>query len=155
MERKVKSEAGQRGKYAEGKVSLHLAKLSTKYAEFDYSRIYDARSAGGRFPSRPGDFEFWAPKLHGLIEVKEVDHLCRLPSKNMKKEQIAKLRKRELAGGLILVLVYFTPLASWRSIPLNWLQVRCADPSWDLSAFPQLASAEECLEPLERSIRQA
>ena len=144
---------GQRGKYAEGKVREVLHALSGEFAGFDWERIYDARSAGGKFPSRPGDFAFYAHRLHGLIEVKEVEHDFRLPSKNMKKEQIAKLYKRDLAGGLILVLVCHKTTMLWRSVPLSWLQQRAAQPSWDLSVHGTLASAEEALTPLRALLK--
>jgi hypothetical protein len=139
-----------RGKYAEGKTREVLEHFKRQYAAFDYERVYDARSSMGRLPKRPGDFEFYAPKTHGLIEAKEVDHAFRLPAKNL--TQIPKLRMRELAGGLIFVLVYFTPVDRWRSIPLNWLQLRQAQPSWDLTEFRLLASAAECLQPLEMTL---
>ncbi len=137
---KANKNPGQRGKVAEKKVRDYLEALSGEVAEFDYSRIYDARSAGGKFPSRPGDFEFYRLltgdiAVHGLIEAKEVAHDFRLPAKNFRAGQLGKLQKRELAGGLILVLVLHTTLNKWRRVPFNWLFVRAGDPSWDLSPF--------------------
>jgi hypothetical protein len=140
---------GQRGKYAEGKVRAVLEYLNHKYAKFDYGRIYDARSAGGKgIPARPGDFEFYAPGLFGLIEAKEVEHDFRLPKKNLDKEQIAKLRKRQLAGGTIFVLIYHTTTGLWRRVPIEWLHERAGQPSWDLSEFLEEGSAETVLQPL-------
>jgi hypothetical protein len=140
---------GQRGKGAEKEVRAFLERLNFKYAGFDYSRIYDARSAGGKFPSRPGDFEFYAPGLHGLVEVKEVAHHFRLPQKNLDKDQIAKLRKRQLAGGRIYVLINFTVTGLWVSVPIDWLHERAAQPSWDLSGFETYDSAADALYSLE------
>ena len=97
----MKNNSGSRGKYAEKKVAEWLDRMGTRHATFDWSRIYDARSAGGRFPSRPGDYEFFAPGLHGLIEVKEVEHDFRLPAKNFDKKQIARLYKRQPPAGVI------------------------------------------------------
>jgi hypothetical protein len=148
-----KNSAATRGKYAEEKTQEYLEQLKSKYAAFDYERIYDARSAGGRFPKRPGDFEFYAPKLHGLIEAKEVEHDFRLASARL--TQIPKLRKRELAGGLIFVLVYHGTTGRWRSVPLNWLQQRIAQPSWDLREFPEHGSVEIALAPLVDEIEFA
>lgn len=140
---------GQRGKYAEGKVREILERLNSQHAKFDYGRIYDARSAGGKgIPGRPGDFEFYAPGLFGLIEVKEVDHPFRLPKKNLDKEQIAKLRKRQLAGGVIFVLILHTTTGLWRRVPIDWLHERAGQPSWDLSEFITHGTADVTLQPL-------
>jgi hypothetical protein len=140
---------GQRGKAAEKEVRVYLERLSFKYAGFAYERIYDARSARGKFPARAGDFEFYASRLHGLIEAKEVEHDFRLPNKNLKKEQIARLRKRQLAGGLVFVLINHTTSGLWRSVPVEWLHERSAQPSWDLSEFPTLPSAAAALVSLD------
>jgi hypothetical protein len=143
----MKNELADRGKYAEGEVRKVLERLKGAYASFMYERIYDARSAGGRgIPARAGDFEFWAPGLHGLIEVKELNHAFRLPSKNV--TQLPKLRLRQLAGGLIFVLVYHTPLKAWRRVPVDWLHLRSGQPSWDLSDFGTLPDAEASLASL-------
>lgn len=148
----MRASTGVRGKYAESKVRAFLALLNEKYKRFDFSRIYDARSAGGRFPSRPGDFEFYAPGLHGLIEVKEVEHDFRLPAKNLKPEQIAKLRKREWAGGLVMVLIYHATAGGWRRVPVSWLAERAAQPSWDLSEFPTYGDVQTALLPLTATL---
>lgn len=145
----MKKEQGQRGKYAEGEVRKVLERLKGEYAAFMYERIYDARSGKG-VPARAGDFEFWAPRLHGLIEAKEVNHAFRLPEKNL--TQLPKLRLRQLAGGMIFVLVYFTPIDRWRSIPVDWLHQRSGVPSWELGEFPTFTSVDICLVPLENAI---
>jgi len=139
-----KKAQGQRGKAAESAVRALLEKLNS-YPTFDWSRIYDARSAGGKFPSRPGDFEFFFPGTHGLIEVKEVDHDFRLPAKNFDKGQIAKLRKRHMAGGIIIILVQHTTTKKWRRVDLNWIAQRLDQPSWDLQEFNLFNNAREAL----------
>lgn len=147
----MKKEQGQRGKFAEGEVRKVLEHLKNTYVQFMYERIYDARSAGGKgIPARAGDFEYWAPKLHGLVEAKEVDHEFRLPEKNL--TQLPKLRLRQLAGGKMFVLVYFTPVKAWRSIPVDWLHVRSGQPSWNLQEFPLIESASICLAPLRDAL---
>lgn len=147
---------GDRGKYAEGKVADVLAQLNTTYAGFDFSRIYDARSAGGKFPARPGDYEFYASRLHGLIEVKEVAHDCRLPKSKSFKDQIPKLMKRHLAGGTIFVLVCHRVDATyWRRVPIEWLHQRISQPSWDLSQFRAYPNAEEALLDLKSLVNAA
>lgn len=124
---------GARGKSVETLVQGVLEGIANNYADFDYSRIYDARSAGGRFPARPGDFEFFYPCVHGLIEVKEVKHDYRLPVKNM--TQLPKLRRRDRAGGTILVLVFHSTTGLWRRVALDWLWEHKDAASWDLSSW--------------------
>lgn len=127
------SKIGQRGKTAEKKVREFLERVAGDFAGFDYERIYDARSSRGAIGKQPGDFRFFRPGAHGLIEVKEVAHNCRLPAKNL--TQIPGLWKRQLAGGLIVVLVYFTQIKQWRNVPFDWLKAREHAPSWDLTQF--------------------
>lgn len=129
-----KASIGQRGKFAEGEVRKLLERQSNAHAAFDYNRIYDARSAGGRFPGQPGDFGFYRTEAHGLIEAKEIGHDHRLPKDKL--AQLPKLHKRQLAGGTIIVLVFHTATELWRMVPFKWLWDRRTQPSWDLSEFP-------------------
>jgi hypothetical protein len=124
---------GQRGKYAEGRVRYFLQEVAGDLAGFDFERIYDARSSKGAIGKQPGDYRFFRPNAHGLVEVKEVAHDFRLPAKNL--TQIPGLWKRQLAGGLIVVLVYHTGIKRWRNVPFEWLKARETQPSWDLSEF--------------------
>lgn len=140
---------GRRGKYAEGKVQDFLKAFGEKRAAFDWGRIPDARSAGGRFPSQPGDFQFFRLKgplaLSGLAEVKEISHPSRLPAKNFDKTQIARLRLRQMAGGVIVVLVCHMPEKVWRRVPLEFFLERLSQPSWDLAEFQIHPSVAEAL----------
>lgn len=143
-----------RGKKAEGKVAAYLKKLSLEVAEFDFERVLDARAAGGRFPSRTGDFSWWLPGRHGVIEVKETEHASRLPYKNTSEQSAAKLFKRQLAGGEIAVLVYHSMTGLWRVLPLAWLQQKDASTpsgSFDLSQEPSDQSLPAVLDPFFRS----
>lgn len=142
----TRKKLGSRGKYAEGLVKTYLTGRSETVASFDFERILDARSAGGRFPSRPGDFGFFSPMGHGLIEVKEVDHEFRLPHKNFSVEQIGKLRKRQWAGGLIIILVYHKPTKLWRMPELEFFEKREGG-SWDLTEYPTSKSHKDLLGP--------
>ncbi|TXH58653.1 MAG: hypothetical protein E6Q97_01725 [Desulfurellales bacterium] len=142
--------AGTRGKYAEKKVREVLESLSSRNAGFDYERKYDARSAGGRFQSQIGDFGYFIQTkdfhvAHGIIEVKEVNHDFRLPSKNLNAESVARMRARALAGAGILILVYHTPSKCWRLPRFEMFHERPA--SWDLSAWPLHSSAVAALRP--------
>jgi hypothetical protein len=147
MDEKARKAAGQRGKLPEKKVRELLERLKAQKAGFDYERKYDARSAGGRFQSQAGDFGFFAHSLHGLIEVKEVDHDFRLPRKNFPDEQRARLRLRELAGGLIIVLIYHTSTKLWRVCRLS--DFREGVPSWDLSDIPTFPNVTQAVESIE------
>lgn len=140
--------AANRGKYAEGKVREHLAKLDTAMANFDFERVLDAHAAGGRFNARTGDFSWWAPEDHGVIEVKEVQHAFRLPYKNYEREKVNRCRKRQLAGGHIFVMVCHMPAKIWRVPPFTiFLQRDPTTPSgsWDLTEFPTYTSVAEAL----------
>lgn len=138
--------AADRGKKAEKAVATYLGKLSEKIAAFDWHRVYDARSAGGRFAAQPGDYAFYTPAAHGLVEVKEVDHEFRLPKKNFDNDQIAKLRKRQLAGGQIAIVINFTPTKTWRLIPLDHFVNNLDVPSWDLTRFETYSKADLALD---------
>jgi penicillin-binding protein-related factor A (putative recombinase) len=138
--------AANRGKKSEADVNKFLAAMGNRLAIFDWHRVYDARSAGGRFNAQTGDFAFYTPNAHGIIEVKEVDHKFRLPNKNFDKAQIAKCRKREMAGGKIGVVVNFTEAKKWALVPLNYFYNRLDQPSWDLTEFIKFDSGAKALE---------
>ncbi len=144
MDEIARKAAGQRGKVAEAAVKKFLVGLKERKLAFDFERKYDARSAGGRFQSQAGDFGFFSPSEHGLIEVKEVAHEYRLPKKNFGADQRARLKIRELAGGVVVILVYHLPLKRWRVLPLSAFYVE--EPSWDLSKYPDYANVSEALE---------
>ena len=122
---------GTRGKYAEKKVREYMESLKEKHIGFDFERVSDARSAGGRGAKKVvGDFLFFSPGVHGVLEVKEVNHLFRLPAKNL--TQLPKLRIRELAGGRCLIVVYFKPAKLWR---VSWAKdmENKTTGSWDMT----------------------
>lgn len=150
----TKKALANRGKTAEKQVQTFLEKLSRDKAGFDFERQYDARSSRGRLPSQTGDYTFYvqSPKgsrLHGAIEVKEVEHDFRLPKKNFSEDQIARLRRRSWAGGYIVVIVKHTTTKVWRVPPFPWFDDNKSQPSWDLSEFPTYASAAAALESLD------
>lgn len=137
------SNAGNRGKSAEKEVQKFLEAYDRKVAAFDWERKYDAHSAGGRFQRQTGDFAFYMPGFFGTIEVKEIEHSFRLPRKNFDTDQVAKLRKRQMAGGHIIVLVYHSKDDLWRS-PFFGTFLKCDGASWDLSnigTYPSAAAA--------------
>ena len=135
-----KSAIGQRGKWAEKEVQKILDGLSRMHAEFDYERLPDARAARGAVKAQVADFAWFSPGKHGLVEVKETEHDFRLPRDKL--AQLPRMRKRALAGGRVLVLVYHSQHMRWRAIPLAWFDGPIP-PSWDLSNRPNFATAEE------------
>lgn len=122
-----------RGKKAQDITQDFLEKLKAKYRTFDFLRLSDARSAGGRAKAMPGDFEFFRPGIHGILEVKQTKHNYRISKKDI--PQIPKLRRREMAGGHIVVLIYHSEMGMWRVPSFEIFRDNPIAPSWDLSAF--------------------
>lgn len=141
------TDPANRGKKAEADVKKYLEAYDSRTQKFDWHRNYDAHTAGGRFPRQVGDFEYYMPGIHGVIEVKEVDHAFRLPHKNFNQEAVAKLRKRSWASGHVSVLVYFTPLDRWRILGISPFYNREGG-SWDLSAVDLHPTAAAALDSL-------
>lgn len=142
---KAFTEAANKGKTAEKKVAAFLKAWSDARAGTDWHRVYDAHSAGGRFNRQVYDFAFFESGIHGGIEVKEVAHGYLLPHKNFGVDQVAKLRKRQLSGGSVLVLVYHSTTGLWRLPSLSLFLTRERG-SWNLTAFPTFESCAAALE---------
>jgi hypothetical protein len=149
-----KEELANRGKKAEATVAKFFDKLKKESATFDFQRQYDARTARGRFPSQTGDYLVWRKLVQGsrlignfsaAIEVKTVAHDFRLPSKNFNSEQIAKLRRRQLAGCLPVVLVFHSTVKLWSCPPFLTFQSEPDAPSWDLTTWGSYATAADAL----------
>lgn len=139
--------AANRGKWAEGKLRDYLKNVNEKVAAFDWLRLPDARSAMGRMAAMPADFEFFAPGVHGLIEVKETGHNFRLPKDKI--SQIPMLKRRILAGGTCLLIVYHSTTKLWRRVDVNDMPI-ISSGSWNLDQIPHVIShqLEEVL-PIE------
>lgn len=139
----------QRGKKAEADVKAVLDSLQARLSTFCANRQYDAKSAGGRFPAQPADFQWFflnqGKPRSGLIEVKEVAHDYRLPKKNFNVDEIARMRRRLLAGQRCTVLVRHTTTDQWRSVPLTYFIERLGQPSWDLSGFSSSQTVQELI----------
>lgn len=130
-----KPESGQRGKSAESKIHDWLKEFDEAHIDFDFYRFPDARSAGGRAQTVPGDYEWFYAGGFGLLEVKELAHDCRLPAKNLKKHQVSRGRKRVAAGGEAHVIVSHTTNRTWRLVPMSFFFDKLDQTSWDLSEF--------------------
>lgn len=133
---------GQRGKYAEGVMKAYLGKVNSELLAFDFLRLPDPRTAGGRGTSMPADFEFFYPSGHGLLEVKEIKSPRLLPAANV--SQLPSMRKRTIAGGDCYIVVYHTTTKKWRRIPVMDLELKTTG-SWDLSDYEQYDTLAEAL----------
>lgn len=134
-----------RGKGAEKQVHDYLKEISARRARFDFERLPDARAAMGRFKSMVADFEFFLPGVHGVIEVKETKHSFRITKDKL--EQLPRLQKRAMCGGLAIVLIYFSSPKVWRAMLATDLKVGL--PSWDLSLYQTYATPAEALSQWE------
>ena len=85
----------------------------------DWQRMYDATSARGAFMNQTGDFEFFMPRIHGVIEVKSTKHPNRLAKRAFSDLQRAKLHRRMAAGGKVFVIVHHYTAGTWKLIPYN------------------------------------
>jgi len=134
-----------RGKVAESKIQEALQKFADKHHHFDWHRVYDAHSAGGKFACQTGDFCWFFNGFNGALEVKEVAHDYRLPAKNFNAGQIARMRKRMLAGTQGHAIVRHSTTGKWRVIGLQFFLDDLEAKSWDLSKYPEFDSAGEAL----------
>ena len=129
---------GQRGKWAEGRVRLFL-KGQEASQDAAFHRFPDARA--GSMQVTPCDFMFIkAGKLY-LIEVKEVDHACRLPHKNFSPDKVARMRMWQLAGATCNVVIYFEPTKLWLVVDLRVFLTREGG-SWNFSGNAMLSEAQ-------------
>lgn len=140
--------AANRGKSAEAEVMKYLKAYDAKHQDFDWHRVPDAHSAGGRFNPVVFDFAFFGPTVHGGIEVKEVKHDFRIPHGNFGEQQVAKLWKRQLAGGEIVIVVYHSTTGLWRVPRFEVFRTREGG-SWDLSMWSTFESCKLALDSLK------
>lgn len=127
--------ARDRGKAAENTVRDVLQVIKESQSSFDYQRLYDAYSAGGRFPPQIGDFLYFSTQSHGVIEVKELNHEYRLPQKNFARKKFPALERREQAGGRTWVVVHHKVGDFWRCPPFAFFKESPDAASWDLRQF--------------------
>lgn len=158
------SRKADQGKWAEDKVRGWLNAYQQRVASFCFNRILDARSARGAMANpQPGDFQWFLDlrytvgsgeytrqvTANGLIEVKSVQHTHLLPYKNFTPDQIARMRIRQLAGSLPLVLVAFRPEGLkpyWRTAPLEFFEDQQRKGSWDFSDIDAYTHCDDILE---------
>ena len=116
-----------------------------KYNTFDFERLYDARSAGGRFPSQIADYAIYGMMEHGVIEVKQVAHDFRLPAKNFPRKKFPALVRRQQCGGAVIILIYHSTTKRWRVAPFEYFNLNADLPSWDVSVYPTYKTVDEAL----------
>jgi len=120
----AKKAKGSQGKVSETRVQEYLKAKGEADKHFDWHRAFDARSAGGKAQRVCGDFGWYRPGDHGVIEVKETEFDNRLPYKNYELHQVAKVVVRQLAGGRPIVLIYSKSTRLWRTFGIEFFQHR-------------------------------
>jgi hypothetical protein len=138
-----KSAFADRGKKAEDAVHKALERWVYGRADRDFTRLMDTRAAGRVVKSAAADFEFFTIGAHGLVECKSTEHTHRLARDKV--PQLPRMRKRELAGGVCIVLVHHSTLGVWRTVQVKELVTFGDKGSWDLTDWPSYPSAQEAL----------
>lgn len=103
------------GKQSEKAIHAVLEKMA-QLPQFDYQRVYDAGSARNAFQAQVGDFLFFLPNAHGVIEVKSTQHNYRLSRRAFGDTQYHKLRKRSKVTPHVYVLVHHYLINKWRVV---------------------------------------
>ena len=135
--------AKNNGRYAEDKVKTRLEEIDRTNHAFDFDRVSDAKSGHGFGAKKVvGDFQTFSPEIHCVLEVKSLAHNYRIPHKNI--SQLPKLRKRIVAGGRCLIVVYHTTSKLWRVIPAEELEI-IDKGSWDVSNYTLYADLSVAL----------
>lgn len=134
------NDVGQRGKTAERLAKAQLLRLS-KLSAIHHYRFPDARS--GSMVAAPSDYLLLVEGLSIFLEVKETESKTRLPFQNFGKDQVARMRRFELAGAHPLVIIYHSSLKAWRSPEFEIFTTRDEGTgSWDLSSFGLITSPD-------------
>lgn len=123
---------GELGKASEDAISNTLKTWDSRQA-VAWHRIPDARAGSAK--AALADFYILYNGQSVLVEVKEVDHTHRLPHQNFTVDQVARMRRFNMAGAMSLVLVHFTKTDSWRAARPEWF-IRREGGSWGMSQLP-------------------
>jgi hypothetical protein len=112
---------GDLGKQAEAEVTKWLNAASALHANFAFHRFPDSRAARGALAAQPADFlvatYFGGVARSSLLEVKETENTARLPKSKI--GQYGMLKKFDMAGMDVFVLVYRSKLADWTYLTAN------------------------------------
>lgn len=96
--------------------AVHNVLKDISLPTFDFQRMYDATSARNAFMAQVGDFQFFMPGVHGVLEVKSTAHEYRLSKSAFSDGQRAKLTRRAAAGGKVWVIVHHWQTGVWRCV---------------------------------------
>lgn len=119
-----------RGKSLEQRFKA-LCGVKEAKASFSSYRFPDAHS-GSRAVVPADMMTMWDGQLH-MVELKEVAHATRLPYKNFRPDQVARMRKWQLAGAKSLVLIHHTAADVYRVLPVDYFLDRPeGQASWQL-----------------------
>lgn len=131
-----------RGKGAEAKLQKAFIKFEAAHQDFCFERIYDARSSMGKMSNpRVGDFVLYHQGRNIIVEVKQVSHAYRLPKQNFGRDQRARLKKRQLAGSVVAIVVYHSTTDLWRLYDLDYFGTEETG-SWDFRGTDALIFEE-------------
>lgn len=129
--------AANRGKWAEGEFRSECEARAV-LSSFNFMRLPDAHA--GSFQPTTADFLLGFQGTAHFVEIKEVAHEHRLPAKNLKAEQVARLRAWEMAGAQAHILVAcmgLKPSPYRKTTAVLWRYAKPSEflieaPSWDL-----------------------
>lgn len=147
-----KNKYTDRGKEPEDDVKDFLKKVWEPASPHrEANRLVDSRQAQRIIAAAKADFDFYSgfdpqSAYFGLIEVKSTKHTYRL--ERGKVPQLPNLRKRELCGGVCVVLVFHSELKAWRIVTADWLTHNGDKGSWNLTQFPTYPTPEAALHSL-------
>lgn len=134
-----------------GKESEELVRQALKNVNlpiFDWQRMYDATSARNTFMAQVGDFQWFLPNHHGVIEVKSTKHAYRLSKNAFSSNQRAKLYRRSKAGSTVSILVHHYEAGYWHVVPLDVVYETfniLGQASIDLSNYEKHLTADSAL----------
>ena len=144
-----------RGEHAEKKVKEFLEEWQAASPYREYSRLTDTKAAGRIIKAADADFAYYCEHFenmaqHGLIEVKETEHLYRLGRERV--TQLPRMRKREKCGGRSVVVVYHSVSKLWRALSVPYLEKTGDKGSWNLSGVREYTTAGEALQSFSKGV---
>jgi hypothetical protein len=145
-DRARRKKQGQKGKASENTVKKWLqAEQLKRGMEFAWDRPVDTREAGGVVKAVIGDYDLMFAGRLLTMEVKETG-FDDLPSKNFKRPQINRLKRRTLAGVQVVVLVHHTgDRDRWVVMPIEPF-FRNEKGNFQTDGYPTYPKAKEALD---------
>lgn len=136
---------GSRGKSTENSIQAVLRTMA-KNRNFNFLRFYDTRSTGARIklPRQPADYMFVVNSMMFFLEAKETKHDSRLKRGDF--SQLPDLRRWEMCGSNIIVLIHHTGIDRWRAPEFRLFKEDPSAASWDLTNEISYNTAREALE---------